>query len=271
MTDAIGYLRGYNLTGKAANGNNVVVLGGGNAAIDAARTALRLGAQDVTLLYRRTRAEMPAWAEEVHEAELEGVKLNFLAAPLEAVAENGKVASLKCARMAPGDYDSSGRRRPVMQKGKEFEVKADLVISAIGQYIDQKELTDGLHVDMTRNGYIKVEPLTGKTSVDWLFAGGDVAIGPSSVVEAIAAGEKAAAGIDTFLSGADNAFWRKEKALDTFFDPDVDTTADLRAKFDSLSIGERLGNFKEVEKALPRATAIREAKRCLRCDYRIES
>ncbi|MDZ4165166.1 MAG: FAD-dependent oxidoreductase [Smithellaceae bacterium] len=271
VTDAISFLREYNLTGKAVVGENVVVLGGGNAAIDAARTALRLGAKDVTLLYRRTRAEMPAWAEEVHEAELEGVKLQFLVAPLEALSKNGKVASLKCAAMTLGDYDSSGRRRPVMQKGKDFEVKADLVISAIGQYIDQKELTDGLKVEMTRNGYVKTDPLTGKTSVDWLFAGGDVAIGPSSVVEAIAAGEKAAVGIDTLLSGADNAFWRKEKALDTFFDPDAEPTADLRARVDNLSIAERLRNFKEVEKQLPVATAICEAKRCLRCDYRSES
>ncbi|MDI6725941.1 MAG: FAD-dependent oxidoreductase [Smithellaceae bacterium] len=271
VTDAISYLREYNLTGKAAVGEKVAVLGGGNAAIDAARTALRLGAKEVSLLYRRTRAEMPAWAEEVHEAELEGVKLHFLVAPLEAISENGKVATLKCATMTLGEYDSSGRRRPVMQKGKEFEVKADLVISAIGQYIDQKELTDGLKVEMTPNGYVKVDPLTGKTSMDWLFAGGDVAIGPSSVVEAIAAGEKAAVGIDTLLSGADNAFWRKEKALDTFFDPDADPTTDLRAKLDTLSLAERLRNFTEVEKPLPVATAIREAKRCLRCDYRTES
>lgn len=271
VTDAISYLREYNLTGKAIAGEMVTVIGGGNAAIDAARTALRLGAKEVTLLYRRTRAEMPAWEEEVHEAEIEGVKLNFLVAPLAALSANGRVSSLKCVKMALGDYDSSGRRRPVPQKDQEFEVKTDLVISAIGQYIEKKEILGDSNVELSSNGYIKADRLTGKTSVDWLFSGGDVATGPSSVVEAVAAGEKAAVSIDSFLTGADNAFWRTEKPLNTFFDPDADPIPDERAPLQTLSTGERLGNFKEVEKALESSAAICEAKRCLRCDFRAES
>ncbi len=271
VTDAISYLREYNLTGKAMAAEKVAVIGGGNAAIDAARTALRLGAKEVSLLYRRTRAEMPAWEEEVHEAEIEGVKLNFLVAPLAALSTNGRVSSLKCVKMALGDYDRSGRRRPVPQKDQEFEVKTDLVISAIGQYIEEKEILGDLKVELSDNGYIKSDRLTGKTSVEWLFAGGDVATGPSSVVEAVAAGEKAAVSIDTYLTGTDSAFWRAEKTLDTFFDPDVDPTSDKRASLPVLSVGERLGNFNEVEKALETSVAICEAKRCLRCDFRTES
>lgn len=271
VTDAISYLREYNLTGKAPAGNNVVVIGGGNAAIDAARTALRLGAKEVTLLYRRTRFEMPAWAEEIHEAEIEGVKLNFLVAPIEAVSLNGRVSALKCAKMELGDYDRSGRRRPVAVKGKDFEVKADLVISAIGQYLEEKEIFAGLNVETNKSGYVKVDPLCARTSIEWLYAGGDVTVGPSSVVEAIAWGEKAAVGIDQALTGTDNAFWRKEKVLDTFFDPDADPIDAKRAPLLNLSLSERMGNFKEVEKALPAASAVCEAKRCLRCDYRAES
>lgn len=271
VTDAISYLREYNLTGKSMPGERVTVLGGGNAAIDAARTALRLGAKEVSILYRRTRAEMPAWEEEVHEAEIEGVKLNFLVAPLAAISANGRVSALKCAKMALGDYDRSGRRRPIPQKDQDFEVKTDLVISAIGQYIDKNEILGDLNVELSSNGYVKSDPLTGRTSVEWLFAGGDVATGPSSVVEAVAAGEKAAVSIDSFLTGADNAFWRTEKPLDTFFDPDADPTSDVRAPLQSLSLGERMGNFNEVEKVLETSAAICEAKRCLRCDFRAES
>ena len=136
VTEAIDFLRQYNLTGKVPVGKNVVVVGGGNAAIDAARTALRLGASSVTVAYRRTRAEMPAYAEEVEEAEREGVKFQFLVAPVELVQKSGKLAAVRMRRMTLGEFDRSGRRKPVADPQADFDLPADQLIAAVGQALD---------------------------------------------------------------------------------------------------------------------------------------
>jgi NADH-quinone oxidoreductase subunit F len=268
VADALHFLREYNVRGSAPTGKNVVVIGGGNAAIDAARTALRLGAETVTILYRRTRAEMPAFAEEITEAEHEGVRMATLIAPLEIVVKNGHVAGVKCRHMILGEFDRSGRRRPVAKDGEDFVVAADQVIAAIGQALDTGAMFNGTQVKLNRSGFIAADPLTSQTSVAWLFAGGDAVLGPWSVVAAIGAGEKAAVGIDKFLTGEEHAFWRKEKSADTEFDPDADPVQYPRARMHTIPVSKRKRNFQEVELSWSEAVARREAKRCLRCDFR---
>ena len=268
VVDALGFLKEYNLTGKAAVGKNVVVIGGGNAAVDAARTALRLGAKTATVAYRRTRAEMPAFAEEVEEAEREGVKFEFLAAPLELTRKGEKLVSVKLRTMDLGDFDRTGRRKPVAKGENDFVLPADMVIAAIGQKLVPAELFNGIAPKQNEREYLEADPVTGRTSVDWVFAGGDAVSGPSSVVEAIAAGERAAAGIDTYLTGEGHATWRTYTIADTFFDPDADPIPGDRPDVKLISVSKRMDGFAEVETTLPCKAALAESKRCLRCDYR---
>ncbi len=264
---ALDFLRQYNVRGSVPVGKQVVVIGGGNAAVDAARTALRLGAEEATLVYRRTREQMPAYEEEIEEAEHEGVKLMLLTAPLEITAANGKVTGLKCRTMKLGEFDRSGRRRPDESDEASFVIKTDQIIAAISQASDAGSYAEDTGLLLNERGYIKASPLTGQTAVDWIFAGGDVVSGPWSVVEAIASGEKAAVGIDTFLSGESHAFWREDKEPDTDFDPDADPVPYPRDKQPLIPVDKRRHNFDEVEKSWSEAMALRQAKRCLRCDY----
>jgi NADH-quinone oxidoreductase subunit F len=270
VVEAVDFLREYNLRESVNVGKEVVVIGGGNAAVDAARTAKRLGAESVKIIYRRTRNEMPAYTEEVVEAEAEGIEIVTLAAPVEVVGKNGSVAALKCRRMSLGEFDRSGRRKPEPVEGSEFDVKADQVIAAIGQFLEPGEILDGTELILTRRNYVDVNPLNGQSSVPWLFCGGDAATGPSSVTEAVGAGEKAAVGIDEFLTGQKHAFWREDREVGTFFDPEADPVSYARAPQKTLPASRRKGNFTEVEVAMGEKTALREAKRCLRCDYREE-
>ncbi|HOC69894.1 MAG TPA: NADH-ubiquinone oxidoreductase-F iron-sulfur binding region domain-containing protein [Candidatus Hydrogenedentes bacterium] len=267
--DSIEFLREYNLRGSAAIGKKVVVIGGGNAAVDAARTAVRLGAESVTILYRRTRDEMPAYKEEIEEAENEGVIIKTLVAPQEIVSKSGKVAGVRCNHMWLGDFDSSGRRRPqVREDGDSFVEPADQVIAAVGQSLDTKSVLGDLPVKTKLNGFVASDALYGRTSLDWLFAGGDTADGPSSVAEAIGAGERAAVGIDLYLTGEEHAFWRETFDVDTEFDPDADPSDTPRAEMKLLPEERRVHNFNEVEMAYTESVAVREARRCLRCDFR---
>jgi len=188
VVDGIQFLRDYNANGKLEVGTNIAIIGGGNVAIDVARTAMRLGAKTVTVLYRRTREEMPAYKEEIEEALKEGVKFEFLVAPKEIVVEHGKATGVRCSRMELGEFDRSGRRRPKEKAGEEFVVKADHVIPAIGQALISDEIVDGTGMKLTRSNWIETNPITGQTSVEWIFSGGDAVTGPSSVIEAIAAG-----------------------------------------------------------------------------------
>jgi NADH-quinone oxidoreductase subunit F len=270
VIEAIAFLREYNLTGKAKVGENVVVVGGGNAAVDAARTALRLGAKKVTVVYRRTKAEMPAYREEVEEAEKEGVRFEFLAAPLELDLQKGKLAAVRCRRMELGEFDKSGRRRPVSKGANDFDLAADTLIAAIGQTLKTGELFDGVSLKLNERDFIAVDHATGQSSEPWVFAGGDAVSGPSSVIEAIAAGEKAAVGIDQFLTGAVHAAWRTENPVDTAFDSDADPVETARAPLSLIPVPRRRGNFDEVESTWSRTVALAESKRCLRCDYREE-
>ena len=267
VSDALAFLREYNVEGSAAVGDEVVVVGGGNSAIDAARTARRLGAKHVTILYRRERLQMPAWAEEVDAACEEDVDIAPLTAPREILRDaQGKVQGIVCQKMTLGAYDRSGRRRPVAGDAPDVTVPCDQVIVAVGQSLDTRAFLDGLPVQ-TKDGWIKVDKATGSTSVGWIFSGGDAATGPASVVEAIGAGERAAVAIDRYLTGEDHAFWREDAILDTYFDPGADPVATPRARVAHLEPATRACSFAEVEQPWELDVAVGEAKRCLRCDY----
>ena len=268
VDDAIRFLREYNIRGSVPVGQRVVVIGGGNAAIDTARTAIRLGAESVTVLYRRTREEMPAYAEEIEEAEHEGVQVRVLTAPLEILAWDGLVTGVSCQAMTLGEFDRSGRRRPTPAPEAPFVVPADQVITAIGQRLEPAYLLGNLEVALNREGFLAADPHTGRTSLDWLYSGGDAVTGPASVVEAVAGGERAAVAIDAQFTGAEHAFWRKEKACPVAFDPDADPVRVPRAHLELLPVERRRENFSEVEQSWTEQVAVCETRRCLRCDYR---
>lgn len=268
IVDALAFLRQYNIRGSVPVGRQVVVIGGGNAAIDAARTAIRLGAERVTVLYRRTRDEMPAYAEEIEEALQEGVILRTLIHPESFEIQDGHVTGLRCRQMKLGEFDRTGRRRPEKDEKASYEiVPADQVIVAIGQSLNARALCRPFEIELTDRGWIKADPRTGATSIPWLFAGGDAVSGPSSVAEAIGAGERAAIAIDASLTGARHAFWRTYRTPSTGFDPTADPSRDPREQLPALPVERRRHNFTEVELPWNESTAIRQAKRCLRCDY----
>ncbi len=267
VTGALEFLRHYNTRGSVPVGRHVVVCGGGNAAVDAARTAIRLDAESVTIIYRRTREEMPAYAEEIEEAENEGVKLMMLTSPVEMIGENGKLTGIRCTRMKLGDYDRSGRRRPEASDEEAVLIPCEQVISAVGQELHSKGMLDGVELNLSEKGFVRVDPVTQRTSTDWIFAGGDAVRGPASVIEAVADGERAAIGIDWMLTGERHDFWREQKPLDVEFDPDADPSETPRQKLPLISVERRRNNFDEVEQPWDEATAVRQATRCLRCDY----
>ncbi|TFG46177.1 MAG: FAD-dependent oxidoreductase, partial [Dehalococcoidia bacterium] len=242
-----------------ALGNKVTVIGGGNAAIDAARTAVRLGADEVSIIYRRSRAEMPAITEEIAAAEAEGVKLTLLTAPVAVIDNDGKVIGLRCIRMELGDPDSSGRRKPVPVAGSEFELPIDNVIVAIGQTVSSGNFDE---LESHTNGTVKADPLTLATNLDGIFAGGDVVTGPATVIEAIAAGKEAAVSIGRYLNGQDLQSDRKSDL--TIARPSLKgLTKKPRTMLPQDPF--KAGSFDEVELTLDEAQAIAEASRCLNC------
>ncbi|HCF93501.1 MAG TPA: hydrogenase, partial [Verrucomicrobia bacterium] len=267
VAEAMTFLREYNIRGSVPVGKNVVVIGGGNAAIDAGRTALRLGAETVTILYRRTREEMPAYAEEIEAALEEGLTIRTLASPEAILQEHGKVTGVQCRTMKLGNFDRSGRRRPEEDPSDSFVVVADQVIMAVGQTLEPQALLEPFEIQRNDSGWIKADPVTGQTSLDWLFSGGDCVDGPSSVVAAIGAGERAAVGIDALLSGEEHAFWRTYTEVTTDYDPDADPVPYPREPIRMLPVERRRTNFDEVELPWNESTAVRQSRRCLRCDF----
>jgi len=246
-------------------GKKVIVVGGGNVAIDAARSALRLGAGSVTLVYRRSRAEMPASSWEVEDAEEEGVRLHFLANPIRILGQNGKVVGVECIRMELGEPDASGRRRPIPIPGSEFVLEADLVIPAIGQTPDLTFLGDGT-LSVTRRGTLAADPMTLATDVPGIFAGGDAVSGPATAIEAIAAGKRAAESIHRYLQG--EALARPERGLPVVPYEEVDlrrARKEARASMPKLAPETRRTDFAEVELGFSEEQAIAEARRCLNC------
>lgn len=268
----IEFLRHFNLGKKVKLGEKVVVIGGDNAAVDAARTALRLGVKKVSLLYRRGRAEMPADEIEIEEAEREGVKLSHLVMVQRLTGKNGRVSGVECVRAKLGEFDKSGRRRPIPIEGSEFTVNADTVITATGQTPDPSFLSqDDLKLKRTSRGTLVVDNETLQTNVKGVFAGGDVVTGAATVIEAIAAGDRAASSIDRYLRGKK----LKEKPTMKPAKPlplpprlrkiEEELKEKPRPKIGKLHPKKRIRGFEEVELALTPEQAIEEAKRCLRC------
>jgi NADH-quinone oxidoreductase subunit F len=190
-----------------------------------------------------------------------------LTAPKRIIRDQaGKVTDVLCQQMALGDYDRSGRRRPVAGRNPDFTVPCDQVIVAVGQKLDAPRLLGDFPLEL-ENGWIKTDRATCATRVDWIFAGGDAVTGTVSVVAAVGAGEQAAVSIDKYLTGANHAFWRRDVQVDAYFDPDADPVDTLRAAVECLDPRARACTFDEVELSWSMDTACAEAKRCLRCDY----
>ncbi|MFH1647719.1 MAG: FAD-dependent oxidoreductase, partial [Chloroflexota bacterium] len=264
--DGASFLRDANLGEKVDVGKKVAVIGGGNVAVDSARVALRLGAKEVIIVYRRTRAEMPASAEEVEAALEEGIKIEFLTGHVRVSQKDGGLL-LTCNRMELGEPDASGRRRPVPIKGSEFDVAYDTVIGAIGQSPD---IPADFKVSTGRGNTIRADAGMA-TSREGVWAGGDAVTGPDSVIRAIAAGRKAAISIDKYLGG--------DGVIDEELTPErgIATCAGItaedfkvqpRVNMPCLPPEKVVGNFTEVELGLPEDGTIFEGKRCFGCGYR---
>ncbi|MBT8764036.1 FAD-dependent oxidoreductase [Desulfohalobiaceae bacterium Ax17] len=274
--DARGVMSGVEFLRKVAEGNppslgkRVMIVGGGNVAMDAARTALRLGAEDVCVIYRRSRQEMPALEEEIEAAEAEGIKFLFLTNPVRCVkCERGSLREVECIHMELGEPDASGRRRPQPKEGSEFCLQADNLILAIGQYPDTeifKEDPLGKGLEITKWDTITVDPATCQTIIPGVFAGGDLVIGPMRVVDAIGMGRLAARSIDMYLR--EGIVKPVEKMLHNPF-PEIKVEKNIekakRQSMPHLEVKERVTNFAEVELGYDEDAALAEAKRCLDC------
>lgn len=198
------FLRKANSGKGVTVGDTVYVIGGGNTAIDSARVAARLGAKRVGILYRRSRMEMPAIPDEVEASLRDGVEIQFLVTPSEIVGKDGKACGLRCVRMQLGGEDGSGRRRPIPIPGSEFEMEADMVIIAIGQTPDVSFL-EGLDIEVSPQGTIPANTKSMETNLSRVFVAGDVQTGPATVIQAVAAGKKAAIGIHSMLNGTEDS------------------------------------------------------------------
>ena len=272
VLDVLSFLREVKHGSPEKIGPVVGVIGGGDAAIDAARVATRLGCEKVMILYRRTRAEMPADYEEIEEALREGIDIQYLVAPKRMITDDGKVSGVECIRMQLGDMDSSGRRRPVPIEGSEFVVELDTLIAAIGQKPDIGFLDGEEGIGTTRWNTIEADADTLQTGIPGVFAGGDVITGPSVVIKAMAAGKVAAESIHQFLRGQpvsrEYTVTRSRYSLEpVFFNPE--DIPERRIGVPRIPLDSRAG-FEEVELCLKAEDAMNEAKRCLRCDLEVE-
>jgi len=268
LWEGLSFLSALNMGRQVKIGRRVAVIGGGDTAVDSARSALRLGAEEVYLVYRRTQDEMPARQEEVREAEEEGVRVLYLVAPTRILQKDGHVAGLECINLYLAEADKTRRRRPVIVERTQFILKVDTVISAIGQIPDLAGVFEGPYKAVVKDGLIQVDPDSLMTRIDGVFAGGDAVTGAATVVEAIAAGKKAARSIDLYLRGG---------SLDSRCEPPpvVDKWTVLRRTLDfdggnrqearSIPLPERLSSFKEIRSGYTEDEAVKESSRCLAC------
>jgi heterodisulfide reductase subunit A-like polyferredoxin len=269
VRQGVEFLREVNLTGKADVGQKVAIIGGGNVAIDVARSAVRLGAEEVSIIYRRTRAEMPAWEEEIQAAEDERTQISYLSAPQEVLTRDGRVVGLRCIRMELSEPDSSGRKRPIPIPDSEYDIEIDQLIPAIGQRPDLSAIEDVSGLTFSRWGTTDVDSVTFATERDGVFAGGDLQTGPWVAIGAIGAGKEAAESILRYIEGRDMADGREPMVYD---DPcyrpvPEDEPIMPRARMPELPVADRQGNFAEVELGYAEADGQKEAARCLNCGY----
>jgi len=271
IVDGASWLKDINLGRNVTVGKKVVVIGGGNVAIDSARAALRLGAQNVTISYRRTNEEMPAIKDEIEEAKKEGIDIHFLASPCKILSDGNNVCKgLECFEMELGKEDASGRKVPMYVAGSEFEIEADMVISAVGQVPGLDFIPEDSKFQIWQGGRIVTEKNSMATNIPGIFAGGDAVTGPASVIDAIAAGKKAAIGIDCYLTGKPYPVAKPAPRVAEMDDQIMkfhlrEIEKEDRTKMPMIDINERKSTFKEVHLGLSKEEVVKEARRCLTC------
>lgn len=270
VIDAVRFLREVNLGNKTCPGSRVVVIGGGNVAVDAARVVKRLGAQEVTVVYRRSEQEMPAYSEEIEGAKKEEIRFSFLTAPVGILAKEGMVDGFECIRTQLGPPDDSGRRRPVPVDGSEFVIPCDAVIPAIGQKIDTSWAARVPDLKWSRRNTLNVNPQTMQTGIPYVFAGGDAVTGPDTVIQAVAAGHKAVEAIHRYINGEDLELYTQQ--LEARKKPDADwqkipegIPQKTRAHPKHLDAKMSVACFDEVNLGFSESAAHQEARRCLNC------
>lgn len=275
VIDAISFLRDVNLGHETDCGKKVMIIGGGNVAIDAARCAKRIRNCEVSIIYRRTRDEMPAYDEEINGAIEENIDIFTLTAPVKIISSDGRVTGIKCIKNELGEIDASGRRRPVNIPGSEFVIECDTIIPAIGQKTDLTWAKSMPGLEITKYNRIKTNPDTMQTSIENVFAGGDMVTGPATVIEAIAQGQKAAIGIDNYINKIETSPDDSETDHDNethqnvnhenYSDMPSNTLVEERACVQYVDPEIRIRSFEEVEATLTEKQAIKEAERCLNC------
>ncbi len=270
VQDAIEFLKTGTEQSSKVDGT-VIVVGGGNSAIDSARVAKRIGAREVQILYRRERKDMPAIREEVEDAEEEGIAINCLTLPTRIIGEGGRVVGLECVRMEPKEFDKSGRRIPHPIRGSEHTIRADMVIVAIGQK-PNPPITTNTTASPTGKNSIAVNPRTLLTNIEGIFAAGDVTNESGTVIEAIAAGQQAAFSIIQYLQGKEPLHRTDYEDEEAFNIPPTEDTQDIKQKPrimpKQLHLKRRISSFDEVVLPYTSEDAVHEAERCLRCDVK---
>jgi NADPH-dependent glutamate synthase beta subunit-like oxidoreductase/ferredoxin len=262
---ALEFLDDINLGKPVKIGKRVAVIGGGNAAIDSARVSLRTGASEVSIVYRRSRSEMPAHELEIEDAEHEGIDLKILSSPVKILETGGKVTGLQCVKMELGEPDASGRRRPIPIPDSEFDIEVDSIVVAIGQGIDAADYFEDL--EYTEWGLIQTDKQSHQTNVKGVFAGGDAVSGPATVVKAVGAGKKAAISIDRYIRGesVSQELTTPGTIIATIDTEKAQATEERRAAMPMLEADSRATTFDEVELGFDAKTAATEASRCINC------
>jgi len=271
VIDAVPFLRTENLQRAGSAKKRVVVIGGGNVAMDAARVAIRSGASSVSVIYRRSEKEMPADQEEIDGAKDEGIVFINLVGPKKVVAENGRVTGIECIKNKLGPADDSGRRRPVPVEGSEYVIKCDMIIPAIGQKVETEPVLKDTKFKLSAWGTFIVDPVTMQTSVPGVFAAGDSVTGPATVVEAVAGGHKVVKAIERYLNN-EMALYEAEEypARDEFREKEFvpvpeDAPVVERARPSHIELSARTNSFTEVDLGLNEESARNDAMKCLNC------
>ncbi len=270
VKQAVDFLRNVALGERQVPGKHAVVVGGGNVAIDAARTCLRLGCESVTLAYRRTRSEMPADTEEVEQAEEEGVRFEFLNVPSEIVGSGGHLEGLRCLKAKLISKEGQDRKYPVPIDGSEYIIGADVIICAIGQQVDATCMESVKGLEWTRRQTINVKMATMESSLEGVFAAGDAVTGPATIIEAIGGGKRAAESIDRWLSGIPQPSMppvpTRRRRVECMEVPAITKMTLKRPEMPLLNIDRRRTTFQQVELGHTENMVREEARRCLRCD-----
>ena len=266
VVHGVTFMRMVNLKQGLKIGSRVAVVGGGNTAMDSARSSFRLGAKEVFILYRRTREEMPVDPRELEQVEEEGIKVHYLTQPIRVLSRDGiRISGVQCIRNRLGEPEKDGRRRPIPIEGTEFDIDIDLLIPAVSQSPDISFLPEEIGLEISKWDRLSVNPETFETNVHGIFAGGDFVTGPRDVIRVIADGRKAALSIHKYLS--EEVFKKKPAHFtavsEVKIDPDLEKIP--RQKIDTIPVQERKFVDKEVELGFSKEAAVKEAVRCLQC------